>query len=402
MATRGQKSKRAGTFTISPGNDVNGELTLARARTSLYLEDKEFFHPIGISYIKGVLRDLTKVSLMECITTSGPGSGSRGNERYHFAEIFPHFVVFGQHHIAPEEKSIAKIHFVIDDAMTLFYDFDAFVSLIDARSFIDQIVSAQIEQIARHYPMDRQIATGPDPQILYFTGKREIFSAETVIGTISASHNPSHSLGGPTGVQVENKIVITIAPKDEIVFEEAIARTLIMVAYFGLLVGRPQRVLELYLRTTPESDMQMPLRVYWSMPPKRRPSHEKRNPHPADVRLDAVRQPEMFSRVLANWLERHQEWRDARQRFFDSFAKQRRYPIDRLTASANMFDILPNSAVPSKVELPANLKAAKSRARRIFRTLPPESGTRECTGRSRPSGKKQSEAKGELSSKESH
>jgi hypothetical protein len=196
--------------------------------------------------------------------------------------------------------------------------------------------------------------------------------------------------------------VITIAPKDEIVFEEAIARTLIMVAYFGLLVGRPQRVLELYLRTTPESDMQMPLRVYWSMPPKRRPSHEKRNPHPADVRLDAVRQPEMFSRVLANWLERHQEWRDARQRFFDSFAKQRRYPIDRLTASANMFDILPNSAVPSKVELPANLKAAKSRARRIFRTLPPESGTRECTGRSRPSGKKQSEAKGELSSKESH
>jgi hypothetical protein len=58
MATRGQKSKRAGTFTISPGNDVNGELTLARARTSLYLEDKEFFHTIGISYIKGVLRDL--------------------------------------------------------------------------------------------------------------------------------------------------------------------------------------------------------------------------------------------------------------------------------------------------------------------------------------------------------
>jgi hypothetical protein len=365
-----RKEKRAGTFTVSPGREVYGELTLARSRTSLYLHDKEFFDIIGVSSLKGVLRDLTRVSLIDCIPTSGTGSGSHGDERYHFAEVFPHFIIFGDRHIAPEEKTIRAIHFVMDDATTLFYDFDAFGSLLDARPFIDEIVRAHIEQISRHYPFDRQITTGSDPQILYFTGKREIFTTDTVFGTISAAHNPGHSLGGPRGVRLKNTIVVTITPKDGIVFEEAIARTSTVLAYFGLLIGRPQNLRKMYLATAPDSGTQRPLRVYWSMPPKRRPSHEPRNPHPADVLLDGARQPKVFSRVLTSWLERQQMWRDARQRFFDSFAQQRNYPIDRLTGSANMFDILPHTAVPEAVELTEQLKSARLRARKIFYDLP--------------------------------
>jgi hypothetical protein len=43
-----------------------------------------------------------------------------------------------------------------------FYDFDAFGSVIDAKPFIDQIAHANA--------LPREIKTGPDPQILYFTG----------------------------------------------------------------------------------------------------------------------------------------------------------------------------------------------------------------------------------------
>jgi hypothetical protein len=359
-----EDSKRSGKFTLSPGREVRGELTLTGANSSLYLHDEEYFNPHGIpdQCILGVLDDLTKVSLIQCITTSGPGSGSRGDERYHFANIFPHHVVYGDCHITPTEKSIAAVHFVIDDATTLFYDFDAFGSLIDARPFI--------EQITRANGLDRIITTGPSPAILYFTGKREIFSADTVLGKVSATHNPTQSLGGPSGVRLDNTVLVNIAFKEMVTFEEAILRTLDLLRFLELVVGRPQNLLDLRLRK--ESNLGQPvfLRVYWSMPPKREPSNEQEKPHPADVLLDAVRQPEAFSNVIASWLTRQQSWRDARLRFHESFTRQRYYPIERLIGSANMFDILPTPAVPQDVDLSNEMKAAKEECGKLFRQLP--------------------------------
>jgi hypothetical protein len=57
-------------------------------------------------------------------------------------------------------------------------------------------------------------------------------------------------------------------------------------------------------------------------------------------------------------------------RFDNSFAGQRRYTIDRLVGSANMFDILPSSAVPPEVELSVELRAARAACRYIFLALP--------------------------------
>jgi len=198
-------SKRAGTFTISPGKDVYGELTFKGPKTSLYLHDKASFNTDAIpdQCITGILHDLTKVSLIQCIAPPWPGSGIRGNERYHFANIFPHYVVYGDHHITPAQKAISAVHFVIDDASTLFYDFDAFGSLLGAQKLIEQITHATTH--------GREITTGPNPIILYFTGKREIFAADTVLGKVSASHNPSWSSGGPNGVYLKNKIFVNLA-----------------------------------------------------------------------------------------------------------------------------------------------------------------------------------------------
>jgi hypothetical protein len=358
-------SKQTGRFTISPGKDVYGELTLAGAKTSLYLHDKEFFntHAIAAQCVKGILHDLTKVSLIQCIMTSGTGSGSRGDERYHFANIFPHFVAYGDHHISPDEKTITEVHFVVDDATTLFYDFDAFGIVINAKPFIEQIAHANA--------LPREIKTGPDPQILYFTGKREIFAADTVLGRISAVHSPSHNLGGPNGVHLQNTIFITIAFKEAVTFDDATSSTLTLLRYLGMLAGRPQNLLKFSLRIGSGPESFVFLRVYWSMSPKRDPSHEENRPHPADVLLDGARQPEQFASVLTSWLERQEAWHDARLRFSSSFAEQQRYGIDRLIGSANMFDILPSSAVPADVTLSDELKAAQEAGRKIFGPLQP-------------------------------
>ena len=68
------------------------------------------------------------------------------------------------------------------------------------------------------------------------------------------------------------------------------------------------------------------------MPPDRETSSEAEKTHPSDVLMDAARQPEEFSRVLANWLAREHSWRDARLRFFGLLAKQNYYDLDGRSA----------------------------------------------------------------------
>lgn len=63
--------------------------------------------------------------------------------------------------------------------------------------------------------------------------------------------------------------------------------------------------------------------------------------HPADVLIDPIRNREQFTQLLKNWFDRHGSWRDARARFFNSFADQSSYDHDRLIACANMFAIGP-------------------------------------------------------------
>ena len=155
------------------------------------------------------------------------------------------------------------------------------------------------------------------------------------------------------------------------IFDEAIGRTSTLLAYLGVLVGRPQNLTDLRIRVETDAETSAPVQVYWSMPPERDPSREGDRPHPADVLLEPVRQREQFTSVISLWLARQAEWGDARLRFWNSFAEQKHYSLDRLVGAANMFDILPISAVPTDVPLSNELQVAKEAARKIFTPLPP-------------------------------
>jgi hypothetical protein len=73
-----------------------------------------------------------------------PGSYSRGDNGYHFVNVFPHYVIHGEKHLDPQAEVIDEISFIIDDAVRLFDDFDAFGSLLfDAQPYVDQIVKAR-------------------------------------------------------------------------------------------------------------------------------------------------------------------------------------------------------------------------------------------------------------------
>lgn len=364
MLNKLKQAKQAGTFSISPNRDVYGELTLAGKDSLLYLRDKEFIHASSIPNrcICGVLPDLTKVTLIKCITRSDLCTHSRGKDQYCSASLFPHYAILGNKHISPCDKSITNIHFVIDDASTLFNDFSAFGTLLDASPFI--------EQIARANGFDHEITIGPNPEIQYFTGKREIFSAKSAIGKVSAAHNPSISTDGPDGVSMRNTIYVTITFNEAVTFEKSIEHTIVLLRFFELIIGRPQNLTKIDLEIDSNEGHPEFLEVHWSIPPQRDSQHKTLDPHPSSLLIDAARQPDEFSQILSSWLERHITWQDARARFFNSFSNQRHYNIDRLVGAANMFDILPDSAVPPDVQLSEKLQSAKADCQKIFTGLP--------------------------------
>jgi hypothetical protein len=140
--------------------------------------------------------------------------------------------------------------------------------------------------------------------------------------------------------------------------------------FFAILVGRLQHLSNFSVRAEAPDERPCVLEVYWSLAPRREPPNEGEKAHPTDILVDPVKNPGEFARILASWLDRHRTWEDARLRFATAFARQREYSIDRLISAANMFDILPSSAVPSTVCLSEEVKKAKVSCRKIFKALP--------------------------------
>ena len=356
---------RTGKFTISAHRTLSGELRVAGRESLLVLHDDEFFH-VGNEpslCITGRLNDLMKVTLVDCVKVIGTSTSIQGDVRAYSAELFPNFVLVGRNHLNPDDRAIRSIDFTLEDGFTLFYDFDAFGSVIDPAPHIQSIVRAN--------DLGRTARIGSSPLIAYFAGERLIANVQTALGDIRVEHRPQWTAGGPRGVRIDNEIWLRLLPDEPINFHEAIERTLRLLRFLELIAGRPQS-LPLLRITTGDSLPPDVLEVHWSHHPRRSKEHESSfgGPHPADLPLDPIRRSAEFANVLSRWLAADSERLAARSRFHNSFALQSYYTVDRLIGAANSFDLLPESAVPDKVALSNEIKDAKDRARDLFTSLP--------------------------------
>lgn len=348
-----------GKFLIGSNKELWGELRVAGTNSLLYVRDDEDFQPYvpADGCVTGVLHDLVKVTLFQCINLAGLGYGTRNSETYYYTRIFPHFVLEGQRHVGTSDR-ISNITFRLEDGTNLFYDFDAFGSVIDSRPHIERVATAN--------GLDRPIPIGPEPKIVYFAGKREIVAVDTKVGRFRAQHNPRWYLPGPRGVRIDNFISVRLDLEDPVSLDEAISRTLRLLRFLELIIGRPQNLEDLFVQVDKER-----LKVHWSHRPTRKEESENdRSPQPADMLLMPVEDPDEFGRVMQNWINNDEERQDARGSFHLSFAKQRRYSVDRLIASANMFDLLPKSATVQDVSMTEDLRRATNDSRNLFRNLP--------------------------------
>jgi len=352
----------SGIFQVGDNGDVHGEMTLEGGSTLLNLTSLQPFDLVRGGPLTGTLHDLTKISVLNCVVKTSHGTHSNRKAVRHMGSVFPHFVVLGTEHLT-DVSSIEEVRFVIDEASTLFYDFDAIGSVLNANSYIRRIANANFD-VTR-----RKVRTGSDAQILYFSGKSTIFSAKTVLGTVSASHNVSHQLPDPKGIALHNIIKVGINPGRAIAFHEALERVHVVLRFLELVVGRPQNVIDLELDIV-GADGVATLKVYWCWAPKRSEIGEGRRSHPGDSLISPAFEPRAFGRVMRRWLLRQRERQISRVRFSQSFANQRYFSVDRLVGAANMFDLLPKSALSVSSRLGRGVKSARKVADDAFRAIP--------------------------------
>jgi hypothetical protein len=153
-------------------------------------------------------------------------------------------------------------------------------------------------------------------------------------------------------------------------FDQANASLRSTLRFLEVIAGRRQNLMHVEIELDlPEHCPRSILKVYSSSPPNRT-IVESQEPHPMDLLLNGGRQPTEFASVLERWLAADSDRADARVQFSDGFSNGNQYDARRLVSSANMFDILPASAVPKDVELSDELQKAKAETQRIFEALP--------------------------------
>lgn len=365
------KSNHSGKFSISSG-ELFGELTLAKEKTCLRLSsDRHFsFDEALDTTIQGILHGFDCITLIDCISGHSGHRSSRGQPvTYAYTDIFPHFLVCGSQHIQPDANCISEVHFVVNDAATLFHDYAAFGTAIDANRLIDYVVNSSEARIGRNIPL------GSNPIIAYFTGKHEIFSSQTVIGKISAFHAPCYTSGGPSGVRIDNTIIVSIKFTDAIAFREAYHKVYLLQNFFGLILGRNQSILSMKLLLDNKEDAapENSLEVYSCMARSNAQENagDTYKSHPADILINGALNPELFGLILAYWLAKESDRKFSRSQFFTCFNKQLIFDTDRLVAAANMFDILPASAVPRDISLDTKVIEAVKKSRESFLELEP-------------------------------
>lgn len=362
---RRSPSRYLGSYDLGDGRHVVGDLELRGEETLLKLHSNEYLPHIGSrACLNGTAFSSECITLIDCFS---PGTGTThvpgAQDRYH-ADVFPHHVVIGRRHLDPETHTITGIHFSTSDLTTLFYDFDAFSNLIDAKPVI--------EDVLRERRQMRPVESGDHPLVQYFTGKDCIADVATVRGRVSVHHRPRYSAGGPEGVFIRNRIVVSLEPVEPAPFADVIEGMYDLLCFLSMAAGRTQGVRSIHITTTEEvNDVPIQLAVHASHRPKLTDRSEQRRPHPASIPLDPIQHPDEFAKVLADWMHRQPTWQIARSRLMDCLRKANYYDSERLVAAANMFDILPASAVPGGPELPADLAATRDQCVSLLRAHPP-------------------------------
>ncbi|TOH51011.1 hypothetical protein CGI80_10425, partial [Vibrio parahaemolyticus] len=362
------------------GNKFSGELYLKGSKSSLTLwEDEDFvssYHSISDNFIHGKLFDMSSVTLvgLESLST---GRYSNAVNKYHeeyryFMKAKPAYMIFGNRNIVPDEQEFDSVEFVVNDSTSLFFDHYAFTQIIHAdKDLVNELLAADGLKSAELFDISRKdYRVGDYPIISVYTGSDCIYSFATPHGKFSMRHQPSYTMPSPSGYELENKVSCVIEFDGPKSFEQINSIIPSFIQLFQIIAGQKIELKELTLVKSDlnivESERFSVYRCFDSILEEKDATDSL---HPADRLIAIESDPKLFETVINNWLSRTSTWDEVRWQFLGSFTNSI-YNTDRLVKTANMFDIIPDSAYPKKVKLGEELENAKRECKAILKKLP--------------------------------
>ena len=332
---------------------------MAGRSTSLYVWAENFLDVAPDRTITGILDDLKKVSLIGC-SVRNQGHTGRGDQIHYRSLLSPQCVIFGDRYFSSTEKDILQICFTLEHAVALFDDTDAYGTIFNNSEVVKKIVQTENS--------DDTTTVGDWNWVSYYTGKRNVFTSDTVIGRISADHSPDFSIGDASNTGLIKKTYINIKFDTPLTVFGSLYRMGRVLQFLDLVVGHSQNVSEISIHTGFDHPSHT-ADVYSTSYAEQNPAHQEGEPSFHAILIHPVHNAENFSNVLRAWLERDMDWCTARMRLSRVWG-ERIYKYDRIIAAANVFDLLPSDVYGSNAPLPQDLSNAIKEAKMIFRRLP--------------------------------
>ena len=363
LKSQPDKLSRFGKFTLAPGEEFLGTLLLDGQDSRLYLRDNNNKRiPPSLSEdtkITGVLDDQTTVSIIgrwnsiEPSRTWGPGGF------VYFYELSPEYVVIGSEELAGKEEKVTSIQFVPEDWEALFGWSRPFGSVLDNKAITKKLMKLD-------YP-DREPDLGKHQLIFYWTGKHEVFSCPTPLGSVSAFHKFQASSVSAKGFRLDSKVHVAIKFDQPISFEAATGAMRKILMFFDYLVGRVQNRSELEISLN-EKEL-----GWYKVHSCIRPRHDRSPDHLSSDRfrsfINLTQDPDGFGKILSSWLSRESECLEARWNLLNGWRNPHYYSSDRIVRSANLFDLIPKESYPEPQVLPPDVETALSNVRTEIKKL---------------------------------
>lgn len=329
-------------------------------KTNLYVEEgSNFLQPDLPDFIFGTLRQNEKITLARCLIPEEPGYSFGGSSKpLYFANIFPHYVIRGDH-FDPNKALVKTISFRIDDAEVIFPDTQAFGQLAKPKTEIAALLDNQTQK-----------TTGERPEIFYYLGNDEIFQCTVPTGNFYARHGVRLNLPNVTGFKLDSSINLQFKFEENKNLFKSLETVRSIARLFGLLAGRPQHISNVRIELAADNENKRPLTVLSTTTPTISDRNRGENPSFRGALISGVEHPNAMAKIIFSWLSDETKLGHARHRFFDSFDQQYKFDINRIIAVTNLYDLIPEDINPVSKNLPQDVQSVVDKCKELFNALP--------------------------------
>ncbi|MGY8666163.1 hypothetical protein Q3C01_27955 [Bradyrhizobium sp. UFLA05-109] len=343
MTEADPKTNILGHFEIQ-GVDHAGGLKLDGMATELQIYSEDFFHlkDEEMDCVRGVSNEGVSISALHCVPLTLSGSATYHGKHRHYITLRPNFVTLGPRHLEPAECVLTSITFGFSDANNLFYDWGTFGSIFEDR----KLSFGQGRELLRKIKeKPRHRRRGGWLRLYYHWDRGPIVETNCAFGKISVWNATSGKFPSPNGIELRNKVRVTLEFGAPVDLDAALKAMYQMVSLFELTAQVQQDIEEISLRHAHAEDREASLSLHVM-----HAEHRKAETlHPTDALLNGGLQEDEFARVLARWMDTTGSRDPARQRFIGGFRRGSNYTTDRLVGAANAFDLLPSDDFMKKV-----------------------------------------------------